>query len=667
MTDKKTINPFTDLDLATLESWTGAKTISKGREYQRKGRVTSLACSHDGSLVAWVTGSEQYATIVTNKNGLDSACTCPVRQSCKHAVAVVLEYFAFREKAVPVPSLAPDDPRIALLDDLFPDAFPGENKDVEDNRLQMSRSHHPDPDPCGIKRPHSPLRHYLDTMKKKELLDLMEELMEQFPEVGQEISDRRSLAEGDPLPIFDELVANIECITEEEAWSDDWSDDSHIPDYSPVRKRMEMLLAMDQPDLVVEAGKTLIRKGKKQLENGDDRTGEVSDEIDSCLVLVFTALRRSGRPVFERLLFAIHATFDDDFGLCADAWDFLKEDWPAVDWSRVADSLLADLGTYKIPLGHHDSALPYWRDRFTSCIGTALDKAGREEEATALYRDEIAVTGSYLRLASRLHGLKRDDEAVAWIRQGILAVKKIHPGTAGMLQDLQREIWEKEGNHLAVAGLRAEDFLTNPSYHSYTLLKTAAKDAGAWDMVKDTVMQYLVSGGSHAVMEEDGGGQRIIFKVLPASGFLDPDSWRVQPEPFYSILIEKTLVDRQPEDAVMWFDRSRNDTTRPWGPAYPPNKLWDAVAERFPDRALQYWMESAERNIRATTPKGYEGGIGYLKKIRMLLEDQGRTAEWLPYLAEIRSTHARKKKFMAMLDLLEGKKILQAGTNEWTC
>ena len=458
MTDKKITDPFTDLDWATLESWAGAKTLSKGREYQRTGRVSSLARSHDGTLVAWVTGSERYATIVTNKNGLYSACTCPVGESCKHAVAVILEYLTLREKAVAVPSLAPDDPRIALLDDFFPDAFPAEYKDVADKRPQLSESNHPDTDPGGSKRPHGPLRHYLETMKKKELLDLMEELMEQFPEVGQEISDRRSLAEGDPLPIFEELVADIEVITDEEAWSDDWSDDSHIPDYSPVRKRMEMLLAMDQPDLVVEAGKTLIRKGKKQLENGDDRTGEVSDEIDSCLVLVFAALKRSGRPVFERLLFAIHATFDDDFGLCADAWDFLKEDWPAADWSRVADSLLADLGTYKVPLGHHDSSLLYRRDRFTSCIGKALDKAGREEEATALYRDEIAVTGSYLRLARRLHGLGRDDEAVAWIRQGILAVKKIHPGTAGMLQDLQREIWEKEDNHLAVAGLRAEEF-----------------------------------------------------------------------------------------------------------------------------------------------------------------------------------------------------------------
>ena len=67
------------------------------------------------------------------------------------------------------------------------------------------------------------------------------------------------------------------------------------------------------------------------------------------------------------------------------------------------------------------------------------------------------------------------------------------------------------------------------------------------------------------------------------------------------------------------------------------------------------------------TQKGTREPIGYLKKIRRLLEDQGRTAEWLPYLAEIRSTHARKKKFIGMLDVLEGKKIFQAGTDEWTC
>ncbi len=659
MTDKETTDLFLELDWATLEAWAGAKTLLRGKEYQRNRRVSSLARSHDGTLVARVAGSELYVTAVTNRNGLVSACTCPVGESCKHAVAVILEYIALREKDVPVPPLASDDPRIALPD-LWPEAFPAQYRDVTCNRLQLPGSPLPDTGPGDTWRSAGPLRHYLQAMNKKELLELIEELIEWFPEVGQEIADRKSVAEEDPRPIFEALLADIGIITEEEAWSDDWSDNSQVPDYSPVRKRMEMLLAMDQADMVVEAGRVLIRQGIEQLEKGDDRTGEVSGEIASCLDLVFAALRRSTRPVSERLLFAIHAMLDDDFDLCADARTFTDGDWPAADWSRVADCLLAELGTYQVPPGSQDYTALNRRDRFTSWIGDALDKAGREDEATALYIDETAVTGDYLRLVRRLRAAGQNDEAAAWIRRGFLALKTSCPGTSGMLQDIQREMWQKEGKHLAVAGLRAEEFVCDPSYLSFIRLMAAAENAGVRDTVKETVMHYLVSGGSHAVMEEDRARRWYIFKVLPASGFLDPGSRRVRPGPFYSILIEKALTDRQPEEAVMWFDRCRNDTTRQWGSAYPEDKLWDAVAERFPDRALRYWMERAEREAMTATPKGYEQAIIYVKKIRALMDGQGRTGEWAPYMKGMRSTHARKKKFIGMLDVLEKKKIYQA-------
>jgi uncharacterized Zn finger protein len=659
MTEMEKTDLFIDLDWATLESWAGAKTLSRGKEYQRNRRVSSLARSHDGTLIARVAGSELYVTAVTYNNGLVSACTCPVRESCKHAVAVILEYIALRGKGVPVPPLAPDDPRIALLG-LRSGIIPAQYRDVTCNRLQVPGSPLPDTGPGDTRRAAGPLRQYLQAMNKKELLELIEELIEWFPEVGQEIADRKSVAEEDPRPIFEALLADIGIITEEEAWSDDWSDNSQIPDYSPVRKRMEMLLAMDQADMVVEAGKVLIRQGMEQLENGDDRTGEVSGEIASCLDLVFAALRRSTSPVYERLLFAIHALLDDDFDLCAEALTFTDGDWPAADWSRVADCLLDELGTYQIPPGSQDYTALNRRDMFTSWIGDALDEAGREDEATALYIDETAVTGDYIRLVRRLRAAGQNDEAAAWIRRGVAALKRSYPGTAGMLQDIQRDIWQEEGNYPAVAGLRAEEFVCSPSYLSFSRLMAAAENAGVRDTVKDMGMDYLVSGGSHAVMEEDGDGRWRIFKALPASGFLDPGSWAVRPEPFYSILIEKALADRQPEEAVMWFDRWRNDTTRQWGSAYPEDKLWDAVAERFPDRALRYWMECAEREAMTATPKGYERAIMYLKKIRALMDGQGRTGEWAPYMKGMRSTHARKKKFIGMLDVLEKKKIYQA-------
>lgn len=103
--------------------------------------------------------------------------------------------------------------------------------------------------------------------------------------------------------------------------------------------------------------------------------------------------------------------------------------------------------------------------------------------------------------------------------------------------------------------------------------------------------------------------------------------------------------------------RFRNERAHPWGSAYPEDKLWDAVAERFPDRALRYWKECAERAALTASPKGYEQAVMYIKKIRALMEGQGRTGEWAPYLEGMRSAHARKKKFIGMLDVLEKKKV----------
>ena len=55
-------------------------------------RVSDLAIAEDGNLVAWVAGSERYATkVAMDEDGLsDSICTCPYYIDCKHGVAAVI-------------------------------------------------------------------------------------------------------------------------------------------------------------------------------------------------------------------------------------------------------------------------------------------------------------------------------------------------------------------------------------------------------------------------------------------------------------------------------------------------------------------------------------------------------------------------------------------------
>jgi len=659
MTEQEMSDPFFDLDWTTLEDWAGTKTLSRGRQYQREGRVHELVRSPNEAIVAWVDGAERYATAVYFDNGIRSVCTCPVGSGCKHAVAVILEYLALHKDNRPIRNLPADDSRRLLLDD-GAEGIPGSSQSgtgPDHPRITGSIVKKKTAKP---KKGHLSLHHYLSELTKEDLIGLLEDLMSEYPQVRQDVSDRKSVAASDAGPVLEALLYDIDSISCEEAWSNSWTGESRIPDYTPVRKRMEILLEMGHPDAVVEAGSILLTNGTAQIEQSEDDEGETAGEIASCMDLVFLALLRSSRPAHERMLSVIHAELDDEYDLCGGAEKFWEENYPASEWGLVADRLLRELGEHRVKPEKEAFSSKYHRDRLVGWIVTALDYAGRDREATDLCIAEVDLTDNYARLVRRLIRTGHRDEAVRWIRQGIDSTRKTQPGIAHELQTIQREIWKKEGALLHVAGLQAEEFLCDPSYRSFCRLNSAAEKAGVWDTVKDPVMQYLTSGCVPAGKRDGMAEAPLIFGALPVSGLVDQGSWKTQKTPFFNILIDQAVANRQPEEAVMWFDRLRKERTGPGWYFYPEDKLWDATADRFPERALQFWMGCVDQQVMTAQSKCYDNAIGYLKKIRALMEKQGRNKEWVAYLAGIRDEHARKKKFIGMLDVMEGKKILKS-------
>jgi uncharacterized Zn finger protein len=117
MTPGKPFDPFADLAWHDLDQWAGSRIVGRGRKYQQQGRVSKLAQTDQGTLIAWVKGTERYANIVmTDEVGLpESTCTCPYGIDCKHGVAVVLEYLECLEKARRVPTADKNDERFQLL------------------------------------------------------------------------------------------------------------------------------------------------------------------------------------------------------------------------------------------------------------------------------------------------------------------------------------------------------------------------------------------------------------------------------------------------------------------------------------------------------------------------------------------------------------------------
>ena len=65
------------LTLEDLREWAGSKIYNRGKDYV--SCVSQLSRTEDGMLVAWVSGSDEYATSVRrNEQGdFDFDCTCP--------------------------------------------------------------------------------------------------------------------------------------------------------------------------------------------------------------------------------------------------------------------------------------------------------------------------------------------------------------------------------------------------------------------------------------------------------------------------------------------------------------------------------------------------------------------------------------------------------------
>ena len=111
---KKPLDPFLELTWKDLEEWASKLIVARGRSYQRRGAVQDLERAENGRLVAWVEGTQRYATRVgiQGEKKLKSKCTCPYGTTCKHAVAVVLEYLEAIRTGVVVEEVEEDDPRL---------------------------------------------------------------------------------------------------------------------------------------------------------------------------------------------------------------------------------------------------------------------------------------------------------------------------------------------------------------------------------------------------------------------------------------------------------------------------------------------------------------------------------------------------------------------------
>lgn len=657
-------DPLGNFTWNDLDAWVGPKTLVRGRQYLCEHRVEDLARSSSGELVAWVAGTERYATAITASGGkIRSWCTCPVGTSCKHAVAVVLEYLESLKNNVPVRTLADNDPRLLI----FARSMPGSKTDmpfakaseqktfseisvIEEIRVDLSKE--------------ELLHAYFEGLTKTDLVALLDELCRESPETGQDILARNALASADPKAILENLRADIDALVQEPGREVSWNRRSAPPDYSTLNDRMEVLLSDGFADAVLRCGMDLFRSATVEIdemgdncEDGDD-SEDIIEDVSECMKTVFLALDKSTLPVHERMMYVADLEFSDDYCLCPPDHLFWNGPFTKNDWSHFADLLIARIEADQNEGDGKENSLFSPRRVIIQKLLFAFDAANRSDDAIRFCIGAAAKPGYTPLLVRYLIRMKRWEDARQWIGREIRQ-ERDHNGKAGELRTLLRELWEQEDDWLHIAGMRAEEFFSLPSIHGYRELKTASERAGVWKVVSESISDYLVldkKPGTYVSRSNDG---EIIMGILPRSGVISLKPERRIPAPAYELLLAIAIVEKKPDEVLAWYDRSAAEKPACSLSTVIVEGVADTITEKFPVRAFVIRKHLAEVYLKEARPKSYELAIGHIWKIKETLKREDRQPEWELYLSELKKNHLRKKRFLDMLVILDDRPIVQ--------
>ena len=658
------IDPFTELTWDDLEEWAGSRIVARGRSYQRRGAVRDLQRDEEGALVAWVAGSRLYAARVSIEGSKDllCECTCPYWTTCKHAVAVVVEYLEMTKKGTAVAPVEADDPRLEELNaiteaDDEPLEFDVE-EDLEEEPLEIDVD---EPDEKLVEKASgsvetgqsgdSSLRAYLQEHSAAELVELLLDLAETHDEVRQSLENRRSLTSGETRKVLKQIRSEIAAL-EEPAW------DSHHYGYEVrntdrLKAMLQALVASGQADAAVRLGPELLAAGSRALEY--EHEAESSEAIGACLDVLFQALDRTSMSPVDRIEWVLDMALADEYELFCQGFENLrKQDYAKGDWSDVCDRLAQRLNDLEQPTHDDEVSRDYGRDLIGDWLIHALEKAGRQNEIIPLCEREAPITNSYNRLVGRLMAERKWDEARRWCRQGIEAIHDRYPGLHATLREQLQTINRHTGNPLAALAIQAEEFFDRPSSKSFQALRNAAREQGAGEGVEAWGRHYLQTGLRPRRGRKRKSDPEIEWP-LPAPEVDIPAPTDKKRGPMVDELIRLAIDEKKPNEVVKWYDHTGRTKGTSW--MYDvtlDDDVADAIASTHPDRAVAIWKYLAENEIALVKPRAYQDAVPYLRKVRDVLLRSGREGEWQEYLAALRQQNKRRPRCLEQLDRLEG-------------
>ncbi|WP_306535568.1 SWIM zinc finger domain-containing protein [Geobacter sp.] len=628
-----------------IRQWAGSKIFNRGKDYVAS--VSGLSRTEDGTLVAWVSGTDEYATSVrrNDEGDFDYGCTCPYDGwgPCKHVVAVLLAVARELERKRDIPLLDPDD-------DLYLEAFDDFPEDDDWADDEDDDDFDADDSPRPAVRGRAPqIEAILAAKSRDELQALLIDLAVDFPEVNRRIRELAQLETGQVDKLVRALQKEIRNLTAQDAWFNPWKDEGNLPDYSHVEEQLQTLLDNGHADEVFALGEELWELGSTQVEESQDE-GDTALAIASCLEIVLQALPRTSLAPSGQLLWLVEHEIADEFALLNGADVFLNDRRYTEDhWREAATGLQQRLQKIALPQSGGFTET-YHREKLVTWLCSAYQRSGEPQKVIPLLEEEADRCRSYDALVKALLEVGERDQARQWCIRGFKQTVSDAPGIASGLQKRLRQMAEEEGRFDLSAAYRADDFFDQPSVSAYDKLRQASERVGVWSAVRKGGLDYLQTGRRPVAGGKGEAGWPLSepeVKKPEAKGKIRGASF-----PDSEMLIEIAILEERHDDAVAIYQELAKSKRWSWS---IDEKLAQTVHATHPDIALQIWKSIVDRLIGQVKPKAYEEAAGYLRKMHTVYGQTGCLADWKALIARLRVEHKAKRRLMEVLNGLENR------------
>ncbi|MFH0988672.1 MAG: SWIM zinc finger family protein [bacterium] len=577
------------LTIDQLRKSVGEPSYSRGKEYFEEGRVKNIEID-DERIYAKVHGSRVYRVeLWQEKDKLEYSCTCPFHQDNK----------VFCKHCVAV--------ALAFL----------ESKKHEEGALQPKETQ--SGSPLKIKD----VETYLESQDKTTLIAMLMQSVKKNEELRSDLYLKASKSENKiSIPTFKREIDRA-------VDSGDYVDYKSMYEYSEgiekIIESLDDLLHEGHALAVIEISEYFLKSLEAQMDMVDDSDGAMSDILTDTQELHYKACvkvkpdpEQLARKLFD---WELHSEWEVFYGASTRYAGVLGKKGLSV-YAELAEKEWVKIPALKP--GQERESFAGNRYRITSIMEALASKTKDVEKLVAVKKKDLSHAYSYLTIAEIYKEAGKRDKALEWAEEGVRVFPK---RTDSRLRKFLAKEYHWLKRHDDAMQLIWAEVSDSPQLEKYKLLKIHAEQAGgheAWGMWREKALPLI----------------RDRIKESKRKARSNQWIWNSDDR---SELVRIYLWEKDID--VAWREAQEGGCHE---------SLWRELAVKrendHPEDALTVYRSLVEPIVRQMNNEAYRDASALVKKIGVLFGRLGKVEEWNNYLADLRTTHKKKRNFMALLE-----------------